>query len=63
MKNGITKHLEQYKDVFASDPSKMASISHDVMEHKLCVDSSYNLVIQKRRHLGVERSMVAATKV
>ena len=49
--------------MFAFDPSEISSISPDVIEHKLCVDPNHSVVIQKRRHLGVERSVAPATEV
>ena len=56
IKDGITKLLEQYKDVFAFDRSEMPGLSPRRMEHKLCVDPSQKPVIQKRRYLRAERS-------
>jgi len=41
----------------------MPGITLDVMQHRLIVDSSHRSVIQKRRHLGTERSAATAAEV
>ena len=55
--------LRQYEDVFAFEPSEMPGIAPDVMQHRLNVDPSHNPAIQKRQHLGAERSAAAAAEV
>jgi len=49
--------------VFAFEPLEMPGIIPEVMQHRLNVDPSYKLVIQKRWHLGAERSAAAAVEV
>jgi len=63
IKEAITSLLRQYQDVFAFEPSEMLKIAAEVMQHKLNVDPSHKLVIQKRRHLGAERSSAAVAEV
>jgi len=41
----------------------MLGLSPQTKEHKLNVDPSYKLVIQKRRHLGAKHSTVVVEKV
>ena len=49
--------------MFAFNPLEMPGISPDVMQHRLNVGPYHKLVIQKRRHLGVERSAAAIAEV
>ena len=49
--------------MFAFEPLEMQGIASDVMQHRLNVDSSDKPVIQKQRHLGIERSAAAAAEV
>ena len=63
VKEAIVTLLRQYQDVFAFEPSEMSGIAPKIMQHKLNVDPSHKPVIQKRRHLGVERSAAAVAEV
>jgi len=63
VKETLISWLRQYQDVFAFEPSEMAGITLDVMQHRLNVEPSHKPVIQKRRHLGAERSVVVAVEV
>jgi len=63
IKDAIDGLLKQYQDVFTFEPSKMPGIAPDVMQHRLKVDPSHKPLIQKRRHLGAERSVAAAAEV
>jgi len=63
VREALISLLRRYEDIFAFEPSEMLGIAPDVMQHKLNVDPSHKLVIQKRRHLGAERSAAAVAEV
>ena len=63
VREALISLLRQYEDVFAFEPLEMPGITPDIMQHRLNVDPSHKPVIQKRRHLGAERSAAAVVEV
>ena len=55
--------LREYKDAFAFGPEEMPSIAPTIMEHRLSVDPHHRPVIQKKRHMGLERAAAANAEV
>ncbi|KAJ8453102.1 hypothetical protein Cgig2_014865 [Carnegiea gigantea] len=43
IREGISKLLQRYRDMFMFDPFEMSGIVPNIMEHKLCVDSNHKL--------------------
>ena len=41
----------------------MPGIDHTIMEHKLNVDPTHKLIVQKKQHMGPERVVAATVKV
>jgi len=62
-RHSLVAHLREYSDVFAFGPEEMPNISPNVMEHNLNVDPTYKPVVQKKRHLGLERAAAATAEV
>ena len=62
IRDGISKLLQWYRDMFTFSPSEMSRIVLDIMEHKLCVDLNHKLVIQKQRRCRAERSAIAVAE-
>jgi len=55
--------IQEYKDVFAFGPEEIPGITPTVMEHQLNVDPHHRSVIQKKRHMGLERETTANAEV
>ncbi|KAJ8435892.1 hypothetical protein Cgig2_010925 [Carnegiea gigantea] len=55
--------LREYQDAFVFGLEETPSIDSTVMEHWLNVDPLYKPVIQKKRHMGLERAAVATAEV
>ena len=52
-----------YRDVFRFGPEEIPGIAPTVMEHRLNVDPIHRPVVQKKRHIGPERAVVANVEV
>ena len=49
--------LQEYRDVLAFRSEEMPGITPTVIEHRLNVDPLYRPVVQKKRHMGLERGV------
>ena len=54
--------LQECWDVFTFGPKEMAGIDPAIMEHKLNIVPLHKAVIQKKRHMGPERAVVATAE-
>jgi len=55
--------LRKHQDIFTFSPKEMPGISLVVIEHWLNVDPADKPVIQKKRHMGLERAATATAEV
>ena len=62
-RHSLISVLRAYKDVFTFGPKKMPGIAPTIMEHRLNVDPPHRPVIQKKRHMGLERAATANAEV
>jgi len=62
-RQSLVSLLREYEDVFTFGPEEMPSIASTVMEHRLNADPRHKLVIQKKRHMGLERAAAGNAEV
>lgn len=59
----IIQVLNEYKDVFAYEASKMPELDPKFMSHELNIKERFKPIKQKLRHQGPERNTAAAAEV
>ena len=52
-----------YRDVFTFCPKEMPDIDPAIIEHKLNMDPTRKLIIQKKQHMGPEKAVAATVEV
>ena len=55
--------LREYQDIFTSKLEEVPGNSLAVIEHRLNVDLAHKPMVQKKRHIGPERAVVATVEV
>jgi len=62
-RQSLASLLRAYKDIFAFGPKEMPSIASTVIEQRLNADPRHKPVVQKKRHIGLERAAAPNAEV
>ncbi|XP_031127557.1 uncharacterized protein LOC116029650 [Ipomoea triloba] len=54
-KESVVQVLKKYRQIFAWGPEDMPGVDRSIITHRLAVDPTYRLVVQRKRHLSIDR--------